>query len=160
MPAVAAAATIEFVTSCLRRASETGLAGTNRLKTKAGETIAMTLDRRALDQLRELDPDGSAGVLAGLIDNYLSDAASLLQKLQLAFADKDLAGLARHAHSLKSTSASMGAMRVSALAVEIEQAAKRNAHDVCGPLLTALATEHAIAEQLLRAEGNRSASPS
>lgn len=119
----------------------------------------MTLDRKALDQLRELDPDGSAGVLAGLIDNYLSDAASLLQKLQLALASKDLNGLARHAHSLKSTSASMGATRVSALAAEIEQTAKRNALDGCAMLLTALAAEHAVAEQLLRTEGSRAASP-
>lgn len=110
----------------------------------------MALNEEALMQLRQLDPDGSMGVIAGLVDSYLRDAASLLQKMRTAMSEGDATSLARYAHSLKSTSASMGATRVSEIAKEMEKAARNQAVDACPSFLTALTAEQAVAERLLR----------
>ena len=112
----------------------------------------MELNQQALDELRALDPDGSAGLLAQIITSYLSDAPELMRQIQAALAQRDLPALTRHAHTLKSTSASLGATRVSELARELETAGKNDAIDQCASVLDALAVETTAAECLLRAE--------
>ena len=112
----------------------------------------MELNQQALDELRALDPDGSGGLLAQIIHSYLSDAPDLMRQIQAALARRDLPALTRQAHSLKSTSASLGATRVSELARELEMASKNNAIEPCASMIGALAVEYAAAERLLRAE--------
>jgi HPt (histidine-containing phosphotransfer) domain-containing protein len=112
----------------------------------------MTLDQAALNELRALDPEGSSGVLARIITSYLNDAPNLIQQMRSALAGNDIVSLTRHAHSLKSTSLSLGASRVSQIARELELAGKSNATDGCQSLLMALGAEYAAAERLLRAE--------
>ena len=112
----------------------------------------MALDQTTLNELRALDPDGSSQVLAQIIASYLEDAPNPIRQMQAALAGSDLAGLTRHAHSLKSTSLSLGATRVSQIARDIELAGKSNATDGCQSLLMALGAEYAAAERLLRAE--------
>lgn len=112
----------------------------------------MALDQKALDELRALDPDGSEGILARIISSYLEDAPALIQQMKTALSANDVPTLTRHAHSLKSTSLSLGATRVSELAREIEVAGRDKAIDGCQVLLMALSAEYASAERLLRAE--------
>jgi HPt (histidine-containing phosphotransfer) domain-containing protein len=112
----------------------------------------LALNQAALDQLRELDPDGSAGLFVQIVDTYIADSANLLQQIRSALAEKDLVGLTRSAHTLKSTSASVGATRVSEIAKALETAGKNNTIDVCPLFLTALSAEHTAAERLLRDE--------
>ena len=114
----------------------------------------MGLDQNALGELRALDPDGSAGLLEQIIASYLSDAANLIQQIASASAAHDIATLQRHAHSLKSTSLTVGAVRVGAVARELETACKTGAIDVLPLFLTALSAEYAAAERLLQAERN------
>ena len=111
----------------------------------------LSLDQSALDQLRELDPDGSAGVLAQIINAYLDDAPALIAQMQAALGANDVRTLTRHVHSLKSTSLSLGATRVANLAREIEMAGKSNVLDSCPALLMALNAEYAAAQRLLKA---------
>lgn len=112
----------------------------------------MGLDQTALDELRALDPDGSSGILPQIINSYLSDAPALIQGMRAALAAKDMTTLARNAHSLKSTSLSLGATRVSEIAREMEVAGKSLAIETCPMLLMALTAEYAAAERLLQAE--------
>ncbi len=112
----------------------------------------MELNQQALDELRALDPDGSAGLLAQIITSYLNDAPDLMRQIQAALAGRDLPTLTRQAHSLKSTSASLGATRVSELARELEMAGKNNAIEQCASMIDALAVEYAAAKRLLLAE--------
>jgi HPt (histidine-containing phosphotransfer) domain-containing protein len=112
----------------------------------------MALDQKALDELRQLDPDGSAGLLVQIITSYLSDATTLIQKSRVAFAENDIATLTRNAHSLKSTSLTVGATRVATVAKELEMAGRSGAIDAAPMLLTALTAEYAAAENLLQAE--------
>ena len=112
----------------------------------------MALNRAALDELRALDPDGSAGLLAQIINSYLGDAPAQVSQIKAAVAVGDSAGLTRHAHSLKSTSLSLGATRVGELARALEMAGKNNALADCPALVESLATAYALADEGLRAE--------
>ncbi len=121
--------------------------------------IEMGLDQKALDELRALDPDGSSGLLAQIIVSYLSDAAKLIQQMQGALAAKDVTTLTRGAHSLKSTSLTVGAVRVADIAKELEMAGKSGTLDAAPLFLTALTAEFAAAEGLLQAECRTLQSP-
>jgi HPt (histidine-containing phosphotransfer) domain-containing protein len=73
------------------------------------------IDRAPLDEYIEMmGPDGRQSMLE-LIDVYLSSSPELLQKMQDALATRDLVRLRRAAHSWKSSSASLGAVRLSGL---------------------------------------------
>jgi signal transduction histidine kinase/CheY-like chemotaxis protein/HPt (histidine-containing phosphotransfer) domain-containing protein len=78
------------------------------------------LDRRALDTIRELSPDRGATILARVIDSYLVSAPDQLEALRRALVEKDAKTLQTQAHSLKSSSANVGARDLSELAREVE----------------------------------------
>lgn len=112
----------------------------------------MALNQAALGELRNLDPDGSAGILAQIINVYLDDAPKLIANIQTALAAKDIATMTRHAHSLKSSSMSVGASRVGEIASTIESGGRKNSVDDCPALVMALTAEYAAAKRLLQAE--------
>jgi HPt (histidine-containing phosphotransfer) domain-containing protein len=59
-------------------------------------------------------------VLADLIDTYLDESAGLVRTIVEGAQKEDLASILRPAHSLKSSSASIGAMRLSRLCADLE----------------------------------------
>lgn len=119
----------------------------------------MGLDQKALNELRALDPDGSSGLLSQIIGSYLSDATELIQQIVTAFRAKDIVTLTRNAHSLKSTSLTVGAIRVGEIAKELEIACKGGALEVVPLFLTVLMAEYAAAAGLLKAEQSALHSP-
>jgi HPt (histidine-containing phosphotransfer) domain-containing protein len=64
-----------------------------------------------------------------LIETYLADAPNQLEEMTAAVEADDAAALVRPAHTLKSSSASIGAMRLAAVARELEMAGKAGALD-------------------------------
>lgn len=64
--------------------------------------------------------DGDADFLADLLDDYLNDAQELLDTMQAAADNKERRLLERSAHSLKSTSETVGAMALSDVCATIE----------------------------------------
>jgi len=83
------------------------------------------IDETVIATLKEsLGDDGA--VIQQLIDMYISDSPPLVADAAAALGRGDMAMLARAAHSLKSTSASMGATTVSAVARELELHAQQN----------------------------------
>ncbi|HUG23027.1 response regulator [Piscinibacter sp.] len=78
------------------------------------------LDAGALERLRELDPKGENQLLARVIKAFDSSAARLMPQLQDARHAGDHAGMRHVAHTLKSSSASIGAMKLSQLCAEVE----------------------------------------
>jgi HPt (histidine-containing phosphotransfer) domain-containing protein len=67
--------------------------------------------------------------LAELVDSYARTTPRLLAGMREAVRRGEPDALARYAHELKSTSASLGADRLSALCQEIEVRARRNMLD-------------------------------
>lgn len=79
---------------------------------------APAIDRKILTLLLE-DIGGDTTALAELLHAYLDDTPRLLHDLEQAAAAGDTAALGMTAHTLKSTSASMGATALAALCEEL-----------------------------------------
>lgn len=82
------------------------------------------IDRKTIDRLYELQQEGEPDIVAEMIGIYLGDTPVLLTSARDALAGNDAKTLRRAAHSLKSTSAHLGAVRLSALCKELEETAR------------------------------------
>ena len=109
------------------------------------------LDQKALDELRALDPDGTAGLLNQILQCYLDDTPTQIAQLRAAATAQNIESMTRAAHSMKSSSFSVGAARVGQLAFEIESKGHANSTDGCHALLVELEKQYATAAQRLRA---------
>ena len=78
------------------------------------------LDAQALARLAALDPGGAAGLVVRVLGTYRQSLGRLLEQLQVARSEFDLQGQRHVAHTLKSSSASVGALALSALCAEAE----------------------------------------
>jgi histidine phosphotransfer protein HptB len=88
----------------------------------AGGGLAL-LDSEALARLRELDPGDKAGLLNRVLQTYTQSLERMLAQWRVArtMADGGDAPTMRHiAHTLKSSSASVGALGLSSLCAEVE----------------------------------------
>ena len=81
----------------------------------------MALDAVALARLRELDPDGRHKVLPRVLGAYVSSLQRMLEQLLADKDSRDAAAISSLAHTLKSSSASVGAMELAHHCAEIER---------------------------------------
>jgi HPt (histidine-containing phosphotransfer) domain-containing protein len=97
-----------------------------------------TLDRHALDELLAM-ACGDRDFVAAVVREYVADSSATVAKL------RDLSGeeLRRAAHTLKSTSASVGAAQMAAICREVERLAGDGT--VEPDLITAAEREHGAA---------------
>ncbi|HIK12874.1 MAG TPA: PAS domain S-box protein [Oscillatoriaceae cyanobacterium M33_DOE_052] len=79
-----------------------------------------TLDRRVLKSLRQMAGAKAPAILSQIIHNYQSDAPQLLQAIRDAVAASDAEALRVSAHTLRSSSANLGAMGLAKLCQELE----------------------------------------
>jgi two-component system, sensor histidine kinase and response regulator len=89
---------------------------------------APVLDRSVLDELMATTGDDVAFV-RDLVETYIADVPVQLDGIAAAVAAHDAEALVRPAHTLKSSSATVGAMRLSAVARELEMAGRSGALD-------------------------------
>jgi HPt (histidine-containing phosphotransfer) domain-containing protein len=106
------------------------------------------VDQRVLSELRDVMEDE----YRSLVETYLRNAPSLIRDIARALANEDLATLVLPAHSLKSSSANLGAMQVSVLARGLEMAAREGDLQKVRQLQPRLAPMFAQTRQLLQAE--------
>jgi len=78
------------------------------------------LDALALSRLTELDPTGENRLLERVLQAFQTSVARLRPQAEAAHATGDRAGLRLVAHTLKSSSASIGALHLSQLCAQIE----------------------------------------
>lgn len=86
----------------------------------------MNVDEGTLRQLID-DMGGDMEVVRELMQSFLEEAPKLIAEGRQAAAASDAATLQRALHTLKSTSATFGALPLSAAAKAIEQAARAGA---------------------------------
>ena len=84
------------------------------------------IDAEVLDRIRALQRKGSSNILEKAIHHYVSYTPKLLAALSEASAQGDASALQKAAHSLKSSSANLGAVKLVALCKEIEMKAHAN----------------------------------
>ena len=81
---------------------------------------AAVLDQSAISRIRSLQRDGAPPVLLRVINIYLDAAPKLIAEVRNAVEKRDALRLQRAAHSLKSSSANLGAQTLSELCKELE----------------------------------------
>jgi len=82
------------------------------------------LDTSALDQIKSLQRPNAPSILAKVLNHYFSNTPKLLADLQEGLRQADLSLLSRVAHTLKSSSANVGAIRVSEKCKTLEHLAR------------------------------------
>lgn len=82
------------------------------------------LDEPSLARLRELDPDGKNGVVRRVLSTFESSLLRQVSQLAQARDAGDTAALGLLAHTLKSSSAAVGALSLSARCADLELAAR------------------------------------
>ncbi len=105
------------------------------------------IDSDVLDELREM----LGGEVDRLIDVFLEDTPRLISALESAAAGPDYGALRDAAHSLKSSSANLGAMSLSAAASRIETGARQQSLERPAVAVALVANEFLRAKQILRA---------
>ncbi len=93
------------------------------------------LDEEALQRLRELDPSGQNHLLERVLRAFEGSLLRLAPQLREARQRRDLQGIRHIAHTLKSSSASVGALRLSRLCAEIEAAVRQESAEGLPALL-------------------------
>jgi two-component system, sensor histidine kinase and response regulator len=86
--------------------------------------LKTVLDAAALERLLELDPGGRNGLLSRVLRAFDGAMQRLLQQLHEARASCDQGGIHHVAHTLKSSSASIGALELSRICADIERRTK------------------------------------
>jgi HPt (histidine-containing phosphotransfer) domain-containing protein len=114
----------------------------------------VTLDHSAIDAVRQLDPDGQDRLLSRLIALYRDDSSQLLADMENALKVGDTENVARAAHTLKSSSANLGATNVAAIARQIEHAARGGDITELPASMTKLRAQRTVALSELEALDN------
>jgi HPt (histidine-containing phosphotransfer) domain-containing protein len=87
------------------------------------------LDERILKELRDLGGEDDPGLLSELIDIFLQDAPQRMSEISNGLKSGDLKIVERAAHTLKSSSANIGALGLSSICRQMEQIARERKSD-------------------------------
>jgi histidine phosphotransfer protein HptB len=101
-------------------AAENLLSTTPPMSTLPGPSAPGVLDAEALARLHELDPGGKAGLVPRVLSTYTQSLQRLLEQLQQAREQSDTQTQRHVVHTLKSSSASVGALKLAALCADTE----------------------------------------
>lgn len=122
----------------------TGSAGTG------GTAVRAVLDAQALDRLRELDPKGENHLIERVLQAFETSVARLGPQLEASRLSGDRAGIRHVAHTLKSSSASIGALALSQHCAVVEAMIRQESPDDLDGPLAALSAELDAVLQALR----------
>jgi len=109
----------------------------------------IVIDPRALDSIRALEHPGGPDLVQRVTGIYLADTPKLLVQLGDAIERGDGQAVRNAAHSLKSSSASVGATGLADLCREMEALGKTNQIDECKRRLGSLQREYARVQEAL-----------
>jgi CheY-like chemotaxis protein len=113
---------------------------------------AEVLDRQVLDELSTLLTNGKPEVLTRAINLYLIESPKLIQKLKQAAVANDAPEIVRSAHSLKSSSANVGAKLLSRYCGDIEALARRAQTEEARKVFARIESEYDRVHSALSAE--------
>jgi len=119
----------------------------------SGQHSDETLDRGVIAQFRQETTDGVPAFMLALIDQFIEEAATQVEALRDAGQRLDVAALKAGAHSLKGSSMTMGAKRLAALCLQMEDhAARHPSGAVTSALMVQLDQEFVKVRTALEAE--------
>jgi signal transduction histidine kinase/DNA-binding response OmpR family regulator len=118
----------------------------------AEQAVERTIDLEALECLRDLEAQGADGVVAKTIGFYLEDAPDLLGTMREACAQANATAMTGAAHSLKSSSANLGALKLAALCKQLEMLGRAESTDGAAELVEEIEQEFSKVRVALAAE--------
>ncbi|MEZ5666640.1 MAG: ATP-binding protein [Alphaproteobacteria bacterium] len=104
---------------------------------RAGQTPV--IDRPAVQALNDLDTTGV--FLREVIDEFLADAAQLIESMGRSADERDVAALRDTAHALKSSAAHVGALRMQSICSAFQRASRRENLAIAGETVETLRQE-------------------
>ena len=110
---------------------------------------SMAIDQAALDNLRNLDRPGEEPVVKKCFELFLKTTPTCLSGMQKALSIHDLAQISHIAHSLKTSSATLGAHRMANICLQIEELPGDVVTDAHQRLLDQLTLEFGLAKEEL-----------
>jgi HPt (histidine-containing phosphotransfer) domain-containing protein len=115
------------------------------------KTGASAIDGAVLDGIRSLEGPGGQGLLEKVLTLYLADSLKLMEGIRSAAKSGEADVLRRSAHTLKSSSANVGATGVSDICRKIEgEVSAGNPPAADDPLLGKLEEEYLAARKGLQ----------
>ncbi len=111
---------------------------------------AGVLDQNTLNLLCELDPNGVNRLLERVLKAFESSATRLIPPLREGLRTGDLNGVRQVAHTLRSASASIGAVKLSQLCAQIERQIRAGQSDGLDTLVKAMVAEIDVVLSVLR----------
>jgi CheY-like chemotaxis protein/HPt (histidine-containing phosphotransfer) domain-containing protein len=100
------------------------------------------IDRKPLDNIRALQREGAPDILGRVINHYFSQSPEFIRKLNDAVAANEGEIIRSIAHSFKSGSANLGALRLAEICAEMERFGNANTMDVNKEILARIETEY------------------
>ncbi len=97
------------------------------------------IDPEAINNLRELSPDDDAFIIE-IIDIFLEDTPKRIAELDSSLASQDVEVFGRAAHSIKGSSANLGAMNLRGVAEKLEHHARNEGLTETGEMIAELKT--------------------
>lgn len=109
-------------------------------------------DLDAMQAIIELDPDGEGGLVAELVETFVQDAGAKIAQLRQRVASGDAAGIHALTHQLKSSSATLGLMRLSRISRTIDDDARHGGLELAARLVGELESAFASGREWLQAQ--------
>ena len=100
------------------------------------------LEQETLDKIRTLQRPNTPSILAKIIRLYLETSPDLIKAILDATESKDSTSIHEAAHSLKSSSANLGAIGLANLCKELEEMGKQDSVDTATRLIERIETEY------------------
>ncbi len=117
-----------------------------------GLRLEDVLEPGALEEIRNLERNGSPDVFARLVRIYLESGPKQMAKLKDAAIQRDVQSLRLLAHAFKSSNASLGAMTMAALCRKLEEMDCGSSGEKVLPILSAMESEYEKVRSVLERE--------
>lgn len=111
-----------------------------------------TIDQQVLEKIQNLQQAGAPDILSRVIHLYLETAPGLIETMSEASKNGDSIVLQNSAHSLKSSSANLGALTLSSICKELESMGREDRIQEVPPLIEVLQIESQKVEMELLAK--------
>lgn len=113
------------------------------------KSIKIHVDKSVLDNFRQIQQPGKPDLIKLLVRVYLKSSPKILHDIRQAAKSNDIEKLWRSAHSLKSSSANLGARRLALICEDLESLGRKNRVDDPMGMVLEIETEFkAVADEL------------
>lgn len=124
----------------------------DRLPDGEGEPVSASIDDEVLEKIRALERNGTPRLVARLVEFFLKETPLQIERMKKAHTSADAGALRMAAHTLKSSSANIGAMTLHELCKALELRARHQQIDDALDRIARIEREFLTAREILQKE--------